>query len=102
MDLQTVKTMLGISTDKHDAYIAAMLPLVIEFAKDHCNNNFLIGVEEVLPGGVQMFAAKAVEYNMSPAGLKGRSMGGASYSYDTDFPPALMKMLRPYRKVRFS
>lgn len=101
MDINTVKTLLGISTDKHDAFIAEMLPIVTEFAKDHCNNSFIIGTDEVLPGGVKLFVARAIQYNMNPTGVTGRSMGGASYSYDTDYPPSLMRLLRPYKRVKF-
>jgi Phage gp6-like head-tail connector protein len=101
MDLSQVKNLLGISSDKHDSFITEMLPIVTEFAKDHCNNSFLIGGAEELPGGVKLFIARAIQFNMNPAGVIGRSMGGASYSYDTDYPPSIMRLLRPYKKVRF-
>lgn len=96
-----IKELLGLNTNKHDVYIEAMVPILAEYAKDYCNNSFFIGNEEVIPGPVKLFVAKAIEYNMNPAGVSGRSMGGASYSYETDFPPSITRLLKPYRKVRF-
>lgn len=102
MDMQSVKTLLGITTDKHDGYLAEMIPILTDYAKEYCNNSFSNSLnEEQLPGSVMLFVAKAAQFNMNPAGITSRSMGGASYSYDTDFPEAIMKMLRPYKKVRF-
>ena len=102
MDINTVKTMLGITSDKHDAYLVEVVPLFVEFARDYCNQPFVdADGKEALPGGVKVFVAKAVEHNMQKSGIKGRSMGDVSYSYETDFPPAIMRGLRLYRKVRF-
>ena len=102
MDLASVKNLIGITTEKHDAYLAEMIPILTDYAKEFCNNKFLDeNNQEALPGSVRLFIAKAAQFNMNPAGIKGRSMGGASYSYDTDFPESIMKLLRPYKKVRF-
>jgi hypothetical protein len=101
MGTDDVKKLLGISSDKHDDFIAEMIPILIEFVKDYCNNKFVEDNKEVLPGGVKLFVARAIQFNMNPAGVTGRSMGGASYSYDTDYPPAIMRLLRPYKRVRF-
>lgn len=102
MELQSVKNLLGISTDKHDGYLAEMIPILIDYAKEFCNNPFLDGNnQEELPGSVKLFVAKAAQFNMNPAGIKGRSMGGASYSYDTDFPESIMRLLRTNKRVKF-
>lgn len=102
MEITEVKTILQEKTTKQDEYLATMIPHVIEFAKEYCNNKFLdANKQEALPGGVRIFVAKACEFNMNKSGLKGRSMGDVSYSYETDFPPSLLKWLKPYRKVRF-
>ncbi|CAI6313180.1 phage head-tail connector protein [Bacillus subtilis] len=96
MDIQQVKRMIGITTDKHDAYLSEVVPILIEYASDFCKNNFELGT---LPAGVKIFVAKATEYNMTPSGLSGRSMGDVSYSYNTEFPQHIMKNLYPYRKA---
>jgi Phage gp6-like head-tail connector protein len=101
MNTEEVKRLLGITTDKQDVFITEMLLLLTEFVKDYTNNKFETDGEEVLPGGVKLFIARAIQYNMNPTGVTGRSMGGASYSYDTDYPPSLMRLLRPYKRVRF-
>jgi hypothetical protein len=99
MDLQSVKNMLSIKTTTHDDYLIEMIPIVIEYAQDHCNQTF---ISENLPSGVKLFVAKAIEFNMGDSTLKGRTMGEVSYSYNTDFPSSLKRYLAPYRRVRFS
>ena len=96
MDTEQIKQILGITTDKHDAYLDTVIPLFLEFAEDYCNNTF-----EVIPGPVKIFVAKAAQHNMQVAGLKSRTMGEVSYSYDTEFPSSILKYLSRYRKVRF-
>lgn len=96
MDIQQVKRMIGITTDKHDAYLSEVVPILIEYANDFCKNNFEPGA---LPAGVKIFVTKATEYNMTPSGLSGRSMGDVSYSYNTEFPQHIIKNLYPYRKA---
>ncbi|KXZ17897.1 hypothetical protein AXI59_01210 [Bacillus nakamurai] len=96
MDIQQVKRMIGITTDKHDAYLSEIVPILIEVAADKCKNTF---DPKALPAGVKMFVAEATEYNMTPSGLSGRSMGDVSYSYNTEFPQDIIKNLYPYRKA---
>jgi Phage gp6-like head-tail connector protein len=102
MDLQTVKNMLSIKTTQHDDYLTEVIPLFIEQAKDYCNNSFLVNGVEELPGGVKLYVAKAIQFNMNPSNLKGRTMGEVSYSYETNLPRSITRFLAPYRKVRFS
>lgn len=100
MDVQTLKTMLGITTDRHDAYLKEVIPLFIDFAKDYCNNRFLVDGAEKLPAGVKLFVAKAIEFNMAPSNLSARSMGDVSYSYETELPESVLRHLKPYRRLR--
>lgn len=97
MDIQDVKNMLSINTNKHDHYLAEVIPLFIEQAQGYCNNTFGTG----LPAGVKLYVAKAIEHNMKPVNLKSRSMTDVSYSYETELPKTVTKYLAPYRKVRF-
>lgn len=97
LDVNDVKKRLQIKHNRHDEYIEEVIPDLIEYAEAYCNQTF-----EELPGPVKLFVAKAIEYNMNKAGLSSESVGGElSYSYDMDFPQSLMKLLKPYRKVRF-
>jgi hypothetical protein len=102
MDLQLVKKRLELTTSKHDTYLTEIIPDVVEFTKEYCNNKFLdVNGKEALPSGVRLFVPKACEYLLNKSGISQRTMGSVSYTYDLDFPPALLRLLRPYKKVRF-
>lgn len=101
LDVAQVKRLLGLTTSKHDDYITEMIPILLDYVKNYCNNTFMKNGVEELPGPVKLFIAKAIQFNMNPAGVSSRSMGGAAYSYETDYPESIMKLLRPYKKVRF-
>lgn len=103
LDMNDVKTILGIRDSKDDEYLAIMIPILIEHVVAYCNNSFVDSLTGtlILPGGVKLFIAKACEHNMQQAGLKSRSMGSVSYSYDLEFPESLNKYLRPYKRLRF-
>jgi hypothetical protein len=86
---------------KHEQYINTSIPLLIEFAQEDCNNSFTdeYGVLS-LKGGLKLFIAKCIEYNLNKAGVSSRNFGEVSYSYDTSFPPSILKFLEPYRRVK--
>jgi hypothetical protein len=96
---ESVKVILQINTNNHDPYIETMIPLLIDFGSEWCNNSF---PEDDMPSGMVLFVSKAIEYLMNKSGVASRTMGNVSYSYDLDFPPAVMKFIKPYRRVRFS
>lgn len=104
-DIAEIKAINGVAVDdyKHDQYIGTMLPLLLEAVMAHTNNNFNIQADGTLriPGGVKIYLAKAIERNTMKAGLKSRSMGSVSYSYDTAVPEELKAFLAPYKKVKF-
>ncbi|KIL45758.1 phage head-tail connector protein [Jeotgalibacillus soli] len=103
MTIEEIKAMIGLTgTTQHDTYLDIMVPMLVERAKEYCNNAFLddMGVEK-LPAGVKVFVAKGCQFNMNKSGLKSRSMGTVSYSYETDFPISYYKEIQTYRKVRF-
>lgn len=101
MTLQEVKDILGITTTKHDTYINTVIDLFIGFIQDYCNNSFLDenGIL-TLKGGAKIAIAKMIEYNMNKAGQSGRTFDNVSYSYDTDFPPSILRLLQPYSRIR--
>lgn len=101
MDTQEVKDIIEITTTKHDIYIYTMIELLIEFIQEHCNNSFKDEFGDVhLKGGAKIAVAKMIEFNMNKSGVKSRSFGDISYSYDTDFPPSVMKLLEPYQRIK--
>ncbi|MCY8035636.1 phage head-tail connector protein [Bacillus sonorensis] len=101
MDIQTVKRLLQIKTDKYDEYLKEAVPFYIDIAKDYCNNSFTKDSEEVLPSGVKLFVAKACEFSMNPVNLSSRSLGDASYSFVTELPKTVWEYLGPHKKLRF-
>lgn len=101
MTKDEVKAILDYSSTKHDNYITTCIPLFVEFAQDYCNNQFKNESDQIeLKGGVKLFVAKAVEFNLNKSGQKSRDFGEVRYSYDTDFPPSLLKLLQPYSRIR--
>ncbi len=101
MTLQEVKDILGQTSDKHDNYIYTAIELFTEFVQDHCNNSFLDDKGEVkLRGGAKIAVAKMIEYNLNKAGVSSRTFGEVAYSYDTDFPASIMKLLEPYNRIK--
>lgn len=102
-EIDEVKKINGWKGIEHDEYINTMLPILYEHIPVTCNNDF-IDTETGLvkfPGGVRLFVAKAIEHNMQKSGLKSKSMGSVSYSYDLDFPSSPITYLRPYRRLKF-
>ncbi|MED4461858.1 phage head-tail connector protein [Metabacillus fastidiosus] len=98
---EEIKEIKGINRERstvNDDYYGAMLPILLEHVEAYCNNSFR---PPDIPGGVKIFLAKAIEHNQLKTGLKSRSMGSVSYSYDLEFPETLYKYLRPYKKVKF-
>ncbi|MCJ0932926.1 phage head-tail connector protein [Virgibacillus halodenitrificans] len=96
---ETIAKMAEIDEKKHSDYLDIMLPLLLEFAEEKCNNQF---DESNPPSGVKLFLSETIAYKLDGKrkGIKSRSMGSVSYSYDTDLPDKVIKHLKPYKKVR--
>lgn len=103
MDIQTVKKILGITTTKYDSYLDTVVPMFEEKIKQRANNRFVDDEgNETLPLDLQHTLAKWVQYDMTvKAGLKSKTMGEVSYTFDTDMPDFVKKDIAPYRRVRF-
>ena len=73
-----------------------------EWVKDYCNDDFLDDDgNEDLPGGVEIFLEKGKEYIKQQSGKTSESLGDYSVSVAEDIPESLLKLLRPYRKVKW-
>lgn len=103
-DVAEIKGILNIHDSKHDEYIKTMLPLLFEDVMIYTNNDFG-GISPegavIIPGGVKIYLAKALEHNLNASGLKSRTMGSVSYTYDLDFPESFKRYLKPYKRLRF-
>ncbi len=100
--VEKVKLRLGITDTKHDEFLQEVAPDHLDYAKAYTNNTFEEDGVEVIPGPVILFVAKACEYNMGQTGVRSRSMGEVSYTYETDLPKSIMKLLKPYKRVKFT
>lgn len=102
-DIEEYKNINEEQSSNHDKYYMTMLPLLLDYVEEYCNHRFPkdSNGKPNLPGGVKIFLAKSIQHNMTKAGIKSRSMGSVSYSYDLEFSDSLLKYLRPYKKVRF-
>jgi hypothetical protein len=96
--LDKIKVMLGITDNSKDDYLNTMIPLIVDDVQEQCNNTFDISN---LPSGIIRYLAKALEFDMGDSRLKSRSLGNVSYSFNTELPDSVAKLLRPYKKVRF-
>lgn len=67
-----------------------------EWAMEYCHNDFSTGI----PAGVKIFIDKATAYMFKQAGITSESLGDYSISMNPDFPPAIMNLLAPYRKIK--
>jgi hypothetical protein len=103
-DVAEIKAILNIQDSKHDDYIITMLPLLLEDVMVYTNNNFG-GISATgsmnIPGGVKIYIAKTIQHNLNVSGLKSRTMGSVSYTYDLDFPDSFKRYLKPYKRLRF-
>ncbi len=74
---------------------------LIEFAKDFCNDDFMEDDIQVLPAGVKLFVEKGMSYLDVMTGIKSESLGDHSITTEQDFPSGMLRLLQPYKKVRF-
>lgn len=98
------KALAQIKGDKSGEYIKMMLPLLAEHVAEYVYD--AIGEEVVTPisdmkANYKVFIAKALQHNMTNAGVKGRSMGTVSYTYNIDFPKALYGQYLPRKRAKF-
>lgn len=91
-----LKLLLNITDTTKDNYLTAMLPNLIDWAQDYCNRTF-----DVVPGGVRIALAKMAQYHLQQAGVQSESLGDYSVTLTTDYPESVLKLLKPYRRVKF-
>lgn len=92
--LERVKILLGISDDTKDDLLTLLINQAIEeaFAFTHQDNLEDLGSAIV----------KMVVYNYNRVGTEGldsEGYSGASFSYSSDYPESIMRVLRSKRKL---
>jgi Phage gp6-like head-tail connector protein len=92
--VERAKTILNLKAN--ESQISELIPLVEEWMKGYCNDDFLTGY----PEGYERIAINLIGYDLKRKhGVKSESLSRHSVTYDEDYPPSLTKGLR--RKLRW-
>jgi hypothetical protein len=68
---------------------------LIAFAKDTCQN------QDITDEQLELFLEQAIPFSSTTSGKTSESLGDYSVSFNTDFTPSILRLLRPYKKVTF-
>jgi hypothetical protein len=103
IELAEVKTLLGITDTAKDSYITAMIPIVEDFVKRYCNDDFLAedGVTSAFPAGIKLPVVQLIKASMVYKGVAGESIGDYSVSFFSTIPQSILIGLKPYKKLKF-
>lgn len=82
-----------------DILIEMLIPVVEDFIKTYCNDDF----DGDFPEGLKLAAVKIIQYELqklSP-GISSESIGNYSVNYSGEYPKEITSMLNHFRKVKF-
>src|SRR5438477_165963 len=92
LQLKEIKKILQITDNSKDGYITEMLPLVIDFVRDYCNNPQL-----ELRSGVVIAIAKTIEFYMNNTSLASKTVSRMSETFSNAIPASILNLLEPYK-----
>lgn len=93
--IEDIKLLLGITDASKDNLLNLLLENATEFAVSYTGNRDVEG----LRGCIQRIVV--YDYNrMNTEGLTSESYSGINFNYSADYPEAVLKPLRRYRKVK--
>ena len=113
-----VKTFLNIPSadDSRDMFIDTMIPVVEDFVKEYCANDFIDdNGEEAFPPGIKLPVARLIGHDLRAMSLNAGDKDvtaewlgeysikyavGSRESLTGSYPKALMLNLRPWKRVR--
>lgn len=93
--LENIKMLLGITTSDKDELLGLLISQATAEAEAYTNNT---NVSKLSPAIIKM-----VIYNYNRLGTEGvdsEGYSGVSYSYSTDYPNAVLRLLNNCRKLR--
>lgn len=96
-----VRAILGWADGEHDAYLTAVVPLLIEWAEAYTRQTWTADGAE-LPGGVKLFVAQAAAFGRRSPGVESERLGDYAVTFTTDLPASVVGHLRPYRRITFT
>ena len=95
--LGTIKTLLGLTDDTQDSLINALIQNAINEVLNYCHIN---AFPEELETAVEQMVVYA--YNrLETEGSLSTTYSNFSITYAQDYPEAILRQLRPYRRVIF-
>lgn len=80
-----------------DEKLQPLIDLYFGIAEEYCNTLFIIDEE---PYSIKKFIAQSIKFNDIDF-LQAESMGSVSYTYKSDAPQHLYRLLSPYKKLRW-
>jgi predicted extracellular nuclease len=109
MTLNEVKTLIRTTSTDLDSFISAELPLLEDYVKTYCNDDFLVETSAGstsyytdMPLGVKRYIARKIKSDScNITGVMSESLGDYSVSYGNTVSDPLLALLNPYRKVGF-
>ncbi|MDW7673183.1 MAG: head-tail connector protein [Bacillota bacterium] len=88
--LEQVKAVLQIENEDSDVAIQTLIPAVESYIIAECKRNF----EDGFPEALKLAAIKIIGHTLDNSGIK-------SSAFKLDIPPDALKMIKPYRRVKF-
>lgn len=96
--IDNIKAVLQIEDTSKDLTISAMIPMIEEFVKDYCNNDFIDG----FPKGLELSAIRMIAFNLFvKPGITKQAIGDVEVDYEPTYPADILSNLNKYRKMRF-
>lgn len=94
--LQKVKSSLQISGTNKDTVITELIPLVEDWIKGYCNNEYkTVDDKDAFPPGYELIAIKMIEYNLNQkSGVSAESLSRHSVTFTEDYPKSITKGLK--------
>ena len=97
--LNTIKTLLGLEDDTEDSLIQVLISSAINEALNYCHiDDFIPELEATI---IDMVIFKYNRLKAKADGVDSESYSGVSMSYSKDYPEAILRQLKAYRKVIF-
>ncbi len=93
--LNSIKIILGINDSSKDELLTLLLEQAIDEVINYTHDNCTAGLETTI--------CRMVVYNYNRLGTEGvnsENFSGVSYSYSTDYPDNIMRVLKAHRKIR--
>lgn len=93
--LRKIKTLLGISDTKKDELLEILSETAADEVKAYCNISDVSALENII---IQLVIIK---YNrLGAEGVSQENYSGASFSYESEYPPQILAVLNKNRRCR--